>query len=94
MMFDSDPRVEDRDDEITYKGTTTRVSGYRVTTDNGRTFRVLPTGELMGFVWLVCHDEPPFDIVMLPGEQLAMFATADAAITVVLGDPQPAAVPA
>ncbi len=79
MMFDSDPRVEDRDDEITYKGTTTRV---------------LPTGELMGFVWLVCHDEPPFDIVMLPGEQLAMFATADAAITVVLGDPQPAAVPA
>lgn len=90
MTFDDDQRVQARDETLTHDGETYRVTGYRVKAPDGRFLRVLPTGELMGFVWLICHDTPPFDIAQLPNDVLAVFPSAEAAITCLIGDPQPA----
>lgn len=86
MIYDNDPRVGPRNDDVTFGGETHRVKGYTVTTEEGVYLVLDATGP--GFGWTICHSEPPYPFVAA-GDGLAVgLPDAETAIRALLGLPQ------
>jgi len=91
MVYTTDPRVTNREADISYEGADYHVAGYTVTTDSGDRFLVLDASSA-GFGWTICYPEPPFEYLMT-GDGFAIgLPDAETAIRALLGPPQLAAV--
>lgn len=79
--YANDPRVTD------YYPQGDDREGYTVVTDDGNTYHVLYSDV---FNWVICHPTPNLDFVQVEGGPSGLaigLASADGAISVLIGDP-------